>query len=115
MIMSKIRVCDICGKELEVNNLCQITTFNKFFTFRFVNKLFNHMDICDECAKKIKYLSIDKQDEQHYIDELFSKDPKDFANDKNYMCAYYEGIEDALNVLSHRRLNHIEINKSKII
>lgn len=102
--MSKInyRVCDICGNILKTDirftgyvNGCQIW-----------NKLFNRLDICDDCIDKIKRLSIDKKDEEKYIKEVFDK-AKDYDN-PDMKSAYYEGIEDTLNVLSHKRLKNLQ-------
>ena len=102
--MSKInyRVCDICGNILKTDirtgyvNGCRIW-----------NKLFNKLDICDDCISKIKRLSVDKKDEEKYIKEVFDK-AKDYDN-PDMKSAYYEGIEDALGVLSHKRLKNIKI------
>lgn len=102
--MSKInyRVCDICGNILKTDirftgyvNGCQIW-----------NKLFNRLDICDDCIDKIKRLSIDKKDEEKYIKEVFDK-AKDY-HDVDEQVAYYQGIEDAFGVLSHKRLKNLQ-------
>ena len=70
------------------------------------NKLFNRLDICDDCIGKIKRLSIDKKDEEKYIKEVFDK-AKDYDN-PDMKSAYYKGIEDTLNVLSHKRLKNLQ-------
>ena len=102
--MSKInyRVCDICGNILKTDirftgyvNGCQIW-----------NKLFNRLDICDDCICKIKRLSIDNKDEEKYIKEVFDK-AKNYDN-PDMRSAYYEGIENTLNVLSHKRLKNLQ-------
>lgn len=98
-LVSKInyRVCDICGNR--ILNGCQIW-----------NKLFNRLDICEDCINKIKRLSIDKKDEEKYIKEVFD-------NARNYdnpdmKSAYYEGIEDTLNNSKYR--NNPKDSVSKI-
>lgn len=105
--MSKIkyRVCDICGNTLKTD-----IRFTGYVNgCRIWNKLFNRLDICDDCISKIKRLSIDKKDEEKYIQEVFDK-ARDYQNiDKK--SAYYEGIEDTLNVLSHKRLANINTNR----
>lgn len=103
--MSKIdyRVCDICGNILKTD-----IRFTEYVNgCRIWNKLFNRLDICNDCIDKIKRLSIDKKDEEKYIKEVFDK-AKDYDN-PDMKSAYYEGIEDTLNVLSHKRLKNIKI------
>lgn len=61
--------------------------------------------------EKIRLLSIDEKDEQEYVNKLI-------GNMKNYsncdcQSAYCEGLDDALSVLSHRRLHWITINRVK--
>ena len=66
--MSKInyRVCDICGNILKTD-----IRFTGYVNgCRIWNKLFNRLDICDDCIGKIKRLSIDKKDEEKYIKEV---------------------------------------------
>ena len=65
--MSKInyRVCDICGNILKTD----IRFAGYVNGCRIWNKLFNRLDICDDCIGKIKRLSIDKKDEEKYIKE----------------------------------------------
>lgn len=102
--MSKInyRVCDICGNILKTD-----IRFTGYVSgYRIWNKLFNRLDICDDCIDKIKRLSIDKKDEEKYIKEVFDK-AKDYDN-PDMKSAYYEGIEDTLNVLSHKRLKNLQ-------
>ena len=41
--------------------------------YRIWNRLFNRLDICNSCMKKIKQLSTDVKDEERYVDELFDK------------------------------------------
>jgi hypothetical protein len=108
--MSKInyRVCDICGNRIPGFEF-DITGIAKRYIngCRIWNKLFNRLDVCDDCIDKIKRLSIDKKDEEKYIKEVFDK-AKDYDN-LDMKSAYYEGIEDALGVLSHKRLKNIKI------
>ena len=63
--MSKIkyRVCDICGNRIPGFEL-DITGIAKRYIngCRIWNKLFNSLDICDDCIGKIKRLSIDKKE-----------------------------------------------------
>lgn len=102
--MSKInyRVCDICGNILKTD-----VRFTGYVNgCRIWNKLFNRLDMCNDCIDKIKRLSIDKKDEEKYIKEVFDK-AKNYDN-SDIKSAYYEGIEDTLNVLSHKRLKNIK-------
>lgn len=102
--MSKInyRVCDICGNILKTD-----IRFTGYVSgYRIWNKLFNRLDICDDCIGKIKRLSIDKKDEEKYIKEVFDK-AKDYDN-PDMKSAYYKGIEDAFGILSHKRLANIK-------
>ena len=48
--MSKInyRVCDICNRELKTD--IRLVGFTN--GYRIYNRLFNSIDICDECMKK---------------------------------------------------------------
>lgn len=102
--MSKInyRVCDICENILKTD-----VRFTGYVNgCRIWNKLFNRLDMCNDCIDKIKRLSIDKKDEEKYIKEVFDK-AKNYDN-PDIKSAYYEGIEDTLNVLSHKRLKNIK-------
>ena len=105
--MSKInyRVCDICGNTLKTD--IRLTGYVN--GCRIWNKLFNRLDMCNDCIDKIKHLSIDKKDEEKYIQEVFDKARNYHDVDKQF--AYYEGIEDTLKVLSHKRLANIKINR----
>lgn len=105
--MSKInyRVCDICGNILKTD--IRFTGYVK--GCRIWNKLFNKLDICDDCISKIKRLSVDKKDEEKYIKEVFDK-AKNYDN-PDMKSAYYQGIEDTINVLSHKRLANIEVRQ----
>lgn len=103
--MSKIkyRVCDICGNILKTD-----IRFTGYVNgYRIWNKLFNRLDICNDCIDKIKRLSIDKKDEEKYLEEVF--DNARNYHDVDKQSAYYEGIEDTLKVLSHKRLANIKI------
>lgn len=102
--MSKIncRVCDICGNILKTD-----IRFTGYINgCRIWNKLFNRLDICDDCIDKIKRLSIDKKDEEKYIKEVFDK-ARNYDN-PDLKSVYYQGIEDTLNVLSHKRLKNLQ-------
>ena len=73
-LVSKInyRVCDICGNILKTD-----IRFTGYVNgCRIWNKLFNRLDICNDCIDKIKRLSIDKKDEEKYIKEVFDKAKK---------------------------------------
>lgn len=107
--MAKVnyRTCDICGDILKTDIRCRGFTNG----YRIWNKLFNKLDICSKCMEKIRLLSTDKKDEQEYVD-------KPIGNMKSYsncdcQSAYCEGLDDALSVLSHRRLHWIKINRVK--
>lgn len=103
--MSKVnyRVCDICGNTLKRD----VRFLGHMNGCRIWNKLFNGLDICYNCLYKIKRLSIDKKDEEKYIKEVLGK-ARNYDN-PDLKSAYYEGIEDTLNVLSHKRLKNIKI------
>lgn len=107
--MSKIkyRVCDICGKQIykTEHNSYGICIHHANF-YRLWNRLFSGLDICTNCFQKIKRLSIDKKDEEKYIKEVFDK-ARNYDN-PDLKSAYYEGIEDTLNVLSHKRLKNLQ-------
>lgn len=102
--MSKVnyRTCDICGNILKKD----IRFLGRMNGCRIWNKLFNDLDICYDCFYKIKRLSIDKKDEEKYLKEIFDN-ARDYDN-PDMKSAYYEGIEDALNVLSHKRLKNLQ-------
>ena len=108
-LVSKVnyRVCDICGNRIPCFEF-DITGIAKRYIngCRIWNKLFSRLDICDDCIDKIKQLSIDKRDEETYIKEVFDK-AKNYDN-PDMKSAYYEGIEDTLNVLSHKRLKNLQ-------
>lgn len=99
----KYRVCDICGNTLKKD----IRFLGYMNGCRIWNKLFNRLDICNDCIDKIKRLSIDKKDEEKYLKEVF--DNARNYHDVDKQSAYYEGIEDTLKVLSHKRLANIKI------
>lgn len=106
MAKIKYRVCDICGNRIHGFEL-DMTRIVRSNDCRIWNKLFNRLDICNDCIDKIKRLSIDKKDEEKYIKEVFDKAKK--YDNPDMESAYYEGIEDTLNVLSHKRLKNIKI------
>lgn len=107
--MAKVnyRTCDICGDILKPN----VVVGGFLNGYRIVNKVLNGLDICKKCMKKIRLLSIDKADEQKYVNDLI-KNMKQYSN-FDCQAAYCEGLEDALSVLSHRRLEHIEVDIEK--
>lgn len=102
--MSKVnyRKCDICGDILKTD----IRIYGFVNGYRIWNRLFNKLDICHSCMKKIKHLSIDIKDEEKYVDELFDKHEtyENFDNES----AYLQGAEDMLSILSHKRLKNIK-------
>ena len=62
--------------------------------------------------EQVLILFKDKKDEERYIKEVFVNAKKYGNPDMKF--AYYEGIEDALSVLSHKRLANIKtIRKGK--
>lgn len=105
--MSKVnyRKCDICGNILNPD----IRFLGFVNGYRIWNRLFNRLDICRSCIKKIEQLSTDVKDEEKYVDELFDKHEtyEDFDNES----AYLHGAEDMLNILSHKRLRNITPKK----
>lgn len=56
-------------------------TFPGGFRFR-IHKLKNKIDLCDKCISKIKYLSIDVE--------------------------YLQGVQDAIESMSHHRINKLK-------
>ena len=105
--MSKVnyRRCDICGNILKTD--IRVLGFTN--GYRIWNRLFNRLDICDKCIEKIKKLSIDAKEEEKYIKELFDK--HDEYGDSNLESVYLQGVEDMLDILSHKRLRDIKIKK----
>ena len=105
--MSKVnyRRCDICGEILKTD--IRVSGFTN--GYRIWNRLFNNLDICSTCMEKIKQLSIDSKEEEKYVKELFDKHNK--YEDFNLESIYLQGVEDMLNILSHKRLRNIEIKK----
>ena len=63
--MSKVnyRRCDICGEILKTD--IRISGFTN--GYRIWNRLFNKLDICNTCMKKIKQLSIDSKEEENML------------------------------------------------
>ena len=101
--MSKInyRKCDICGHILETDIRCCGFTNG----YRIWNRLFNSIDICCDCMKKIEQLSIDKNIEEKCWG-LILKDNRKYSDDDK-QAAYYQGVEDCLAKLSHHKLKNI--------
>lgn len=103
--MSKVnyRKCDICGDILKTD------IRNYSFTNGYIiwNRLFNKLDVCYSCMKKIKYLSTDVKDEEKYVNELFDK--REIYENIDNESAYWQGAEDMLNILGHKRLRKIKV------
>lgn len=94
--------CDICGNELRTDpRICGFVN-----GYRIWNRLFNGIDICGDCIKKIKKLSIDKDIEEKCW-ELILKDNRKYSNDE-VQAAYYQGVEDCLAKLSHHKLKEMK-------
>lgn len=102
--MAKInyRTCDVCGNILKTDIRCR----GYLNGWRIWNKVFNSLDICSDCMRKIRYLSIDKKHEEEYMSECFKNEKK--YDDPNLQIAYSEGLDDAFRVLSHHRLEKIK-------
>lgn len=104
--MAKVnyRKCDICGDSLRDNEYVPSGFSNGY---RIWNRVFNGLDICDRCMSKIKRLSIDIEEEKRCVQEVLDKH-EPYEND---YCesAYLQGVEDALGVLSHKRLLNLKI------
>ena len=105
--MSKVnyRKCDICGDILKKDTrVCGFAN-----GYRIWNRLFNKLDICHSCMKKIKQFSTDVKDEEKYVNELF--DNHDIYKDFDNESVYLQGAEDMLGILSHKRLRNIKTKK----
>lgn len=102
--MAKIRYnkCDICDEMLN--------TDPRFFGYRngvkFVG-LFQSLDICTNCMKKIKYLVNDIKIEQKCIDDIFNKKIDNYNYDIDEKSSYLQGVTDTLEILSHKRLKRV--------
>ncbi len=100
--MAKInyRVCDACGSSITImgKHSRRITGYS------ILNRLFRKIDICDECLRKLRMLSIDKEDELKYLKQI----KYDHGYDLPCESAYLQGWDDALKVLSHHRLRDIK-------
>lgn len=98
--MAKInyRQCDICGEILKLDRCIN--------GYRIWNRLFNKLDICNNCMKKIKKLSVDKDIEIQCLNYI-GKMERNFTNNDE-MSAYYQGVEDCLAGLSHYKLAKIK-------
>lgn len=94
--MAKVeyKVCDICNRNIHVDNKYQM----------FIHIMFG-LDICQNCLDKLKQLSIDRKNEEKCMAEI-SKRTNKYEN-VDCKSAYYEGVEDALSVLSHHRLKKL--------
>lgn len=105
--MSKVnyRRCDICGEILKTD--IRVSGFMN--GYRIWNRLFNKLDICNECMDKIKQLSTDVKEEEKYVKELFDKHNK--YDDFNLESIYLQGATDMLDILSNNRLRNIKVKK----
>ena len=103
-IMSKVnyRKCDICGEILKTD----IRDCGFVNGYRIWNRLFNKLDICRSCMKKIERLSDDVKDEEKYVNELFENHGA--YEDSGCESAYLQGAEDMLGILSHKRLRNVK-------
>ena len=98
--MSKInyRVCDVCNLELKTD--IRFVGFTN--GYRIYNRLFNRIDICNECMKKLKNLSKDIDKEKKIFKKIHKKASQ--YNNIDNCSAYYEGVEDVLEILSNKEL-----------
>lgn len=105
--MSKVnyRRCDICGEILKTD----IRVLGFMNGYRIWNRLFNKLDICNECMDKIRQLSTDVKEEEKYVKELFDKHNK--YDDFNLESIYLQGATDMLDILSNNRLRNIKVKK----
>lgn len=96
--MSKVKYtkCDICGKIIE----------NGFNIKRSLKRKRSKIDICQECFDKIKFLANDIDAENKVIERIIDNNPYK-ETDKSLI--YLHGVEDTLKIMSHYRLNHINI------
>lgn len=99
--MAKInyRQCDICGNVLKTD----IRYLGFANGYRIWNRLFNKIDICTDCMKKIKQLSIDKNIEEKCWNYILNKENRKYTDDDKQF-AYYQGVEDCIANLSHHKL-----------
>ena len=95
--MSKVNYikCDICGHIIK----------NGIKIKRILNRKTN-IDFCEECFNKIKFLSNDIEIENKVIDEIIGKNPYKESQESSI---YLQGVQDALKILSHYRLNNINM------
>lgn len=66
----------------------------------------NKLDICEECLKKIKHLSIDVSAELKVLDEVVKNVNWE---DSNMASVYLQGVQDTLEAMSHHRLNKLKV------
>ena len=105
MAKVKYRECDICGHKLHENSVAG----GYLDGYRILNRFFNKLDICSNCMKKIKLLSIDVKEEKKCIDKFFDDGNEYSEIDDNYKTAYLHGAKNILDVLSHNRLKDIKL------
>lgn len=99
--MSKVnyRECDICGKVMN-GGVFEIT----------VRRLFNKMDICGSCARKIKRLSDDIDLEKTVANKVIPEGMEKYKDNECMCSAFLDGVEMTLNELSHNKLERVGIN-----
>lgn len=103
--MSKIAYtrCDICGGVVEDHKSCSPSKIYNF-KFRLINRK-NHLDICDICIGKIKYLEKEVKTEDEMYDEIFnSYEYEQFKGRPDETSAFLQGAEKATKFLANNRL-----------
>lgn len=105
--MSKVnyRKCDICGAVLKKD----VRVFGFINGYRIWNRLFNKLDICHSCMKRLSNFLLMLKTKKNMLMNCF--DNHDRYEDFDYESAYLQGAEDMLGILSHKRLRTIKIKK----
>lgn len=110
--MSNVRYikCDICGDAIPDSDLDFKSSdlYFKSYGKRIFLKLFNHIDICGECIAKIRKLSIDSKIEDKCVCECIDNNPYQGQCDNGLETAYLEGVQAALDTMSHNRLKKMQ-------
>lgn len=103
--MSNVRYikCDICGDAIPDSDL-DFKSYGK----RIFYKMLNHIDICGECIAKIQKLSIDSKIEDKCVCECIDNNPYQGQYANGLETAYLEGVQAALDTMSHNRLKKNE-------
>ena len=101
--MSNVRYikCDICGNTISDLDF-------KSYGRRILLKWLHHIDICDECMSKIRKLSIDLEIEDKCVCECIDNNPYQGQYDNGLETAYLEGVQAALDTMSHNRLKKMK-------